>query len=100
TVQPNQQLEVPGPLVENHGNRTAVGLRVTFGFGDPTIVPARYENCTYTDTAVTCDVDATLPPGERFQFDPFEFSTTADAMGLKGIWVSVAAIEESEGAAA
>jgi LPXTG-motif cell wall-anchored protein len=100
TVRPKQQLQVPGPVIANHGNRAAVGLRVTFGFGDPTIVPRRYEDCTYTDTAVTCDVATTLPPGEEVTLPPFDFSTTADAMGVKGIWVSVAAIEESEPAAA
>jgi LPXTG-motif cell wall-anchored protein len=95
-VQPGAQLQVPAPLIANHGNRTAVGLRVTFGIGDPTIVPRQYEDCTYTDTAVTCDVATTLAPGFEVELPPFEFSTTADAMGVKGIWVSVAAIEESE----
>jgi LPXTG-motif cell wall-anchored protein len=95
-VQPKQELQVPAPLVANVGNKTAAGLRVTFGIGDPTIVPKRYDDCTYTDTAVTCDVPVELPPGHEVELPAFDFSTTGDALGLKGIWVSVAALEEAD----
>jgi LPXTG-motif cell wall-anchored protein len=93
-------LQVPAPLVANVGNKTAAGLRVTFGIGDPTIVPKRYADCTYTETAVTCDVPVELPPGHEVELPAFDFSTTEDALGFKGIWVSVAAIEEADAAAA
>jgi LPXTG-motif cell wall-anchored protein len=99
-VQPKQELRVPAPVVANIGNKTAAGLRVTFGIGDPTIVPKRYSDCAYTDAAVTCDVPVELPPGHEVELPAFDFSTTEDALGFKGIWVSVEAIEEAAADAA
>jgi LPXTG-motif cell wall-anchored protein len=102
TVQPEQQLQVPAPAVTNLGNKEATGIRVRFGFDDPTLVPQRYTDCTYTDTEATCDVLLAEPllPGEGVTLWPYEFTTTADALGKKSVWVTVEALDEPDAAAA
>lgn len=97
SVASDKKLSVPGATVINLGNRTAVGLRVTYAHGDPTLVPAEYANCTSTASETACEFRDQLPPGMQLTLPAVEFSTTADSLGPKTIAVTVTAMKQTEG---
>ncbi|GIJ47299.1 hypothetical protein Val02_41850 [Virgisporangium aliadipatigenens] len=85
-------------VIDNVGNRTADGVRVSYTTR-PGTVPPRYDNCTYQTYQAICDLDVALEPGYTLTVEPFVIGFAPDAWGDKGVWTYADALAESDAAA-